>query len=63
MNPEITCEQMARDHDKLWSAMGGIGDPPPLVVSPDLYRAAVADGFPADRMCVAPDLPAQETKR
>lgn len=52
-NPEPTAEQIVAQHEAMWRNMGGIGDPPPLFVSRDLYRHAIKVGFPAERMTIA----------
>ncbi len=50
--PKITAELMAADHAAIWAAMGGIGDPPPLMVPPGVYKMAIEAGYPAEKMNV-----------
>lgn len=40
--------------DGLWWQLGGEGEPPPLIVPQVVFDAALAAGFPASRMKVAP---------
>lgn len=59
---EVTAEKMAADHAALWKMMGGEGDPPPVIVSPQLHRKAIAASYPAEKMIVANDVPPGEAR-
>jgi hypothetical protein len=57
-NPEPTGEQLIGRHEAIWRLLGGNGPPPPLIVSAAFHRMAIKAGFPAERMKIAPVLPA-----
>lgn len=49
----LTLAALQDVHVLMWQALGGSGDPPPLIVSNAVYQEAVKVGFPPDRMIIA----------